>query len=105
MAVELGKHSEDTRLSLPFNISRKAAPYAEQELIAIAEGMKSLEARLLLVELKLELGKICRSQATYGSDHQKQRSRFLRHLSSRSHCPGRAKARRRAIILRGPHQT
>jgi len=59
MAVELGKHSEDTRLAIAVQHLTQGRPYrAEQELIAIAEGMQSREAHVLLAELKLELGKI-----------------------------------------------
>lgn len=58
-AAELGKNSEDTRLALAVqHVSQGRPQHAEQELAAIAESMKSRKARVLLAELKLELGKI-----------------------------------------------
>ncbi|MET0514189.1 MAG: tetratricopeptide repeat protein [Nitrospiraceae bacterium] len=56
-AVELSKDSEDSRLAIVVHHLTQGRPrYAEQELIAMADAMKSLKARMLLVELKLELG-------------------------------------------------
>jgi len=56
-AVELSNDSEDSRLAIVVHHLTQGRPhYAEQELIAIADATKSLKARMLLVELKLELG-------------------------------------------------
>jgi tetratricopeptide (TPR) repeat protein len=58
-AVTLSKGSEDRRLAIAVQHLTQGRPYrAERELIAISEEMKSRHARVLLTELKLELGKI-----------------------------------------------
>jgi tetratricopeptide (TPR) repeat protein len=58
-AVTLTKGSEDMRLAIAVQHLTQGRPYrAERELIAISEEMKSRHARVLLTELKLELGKI-----------------------------------------------
>lgn len=62
-AVELGKGSEEIRLAIAVQHVRQSRPYhAEQELIALAEGMNSRKAHVLLAELKLELGKIAEAK-------------------------------------------
>lgn len=58
-AVSLSQGSEDTRLAIAVQHLTQGRPYrAEQELLAIVEGMKSRKAHVLLAELQLELGKI-----------------------------------------------
>ena len=62
-AVTLSKGSEDRRLAIAVQHLTQGRPYrAERELIAVAEEAKSRKARVLLTELKLELGKIAEAK-------------------------------------------
>ena len=62
-AIVLSKGAEETRLAIAVHHLTQGRPYrAEQELTALAEDMKSRKARVLLAELKLELGKIAEAK-------------------------------------------
>lgn len=63
-ALDLGRDSEDMRLAIAVQHLMQGRPqHAEQELTAIAETMKSQKAGVLLIELKLELGKVAEAKA------------------------------------------
>jgi tetratricopeptide (TPR) repeat protein len=62
-AVSLSKGSEDARLAIGVQHLRQGRPFrAEQEFTAVAGETNSRKARLLLTELKLELGRVAEAK-------------------------------------------
>lgn len=101
-AIALSKGAEDTRLAIAIHHLTQGRPQrAEQELLVLVEETKSRKARVLLAELRLELGKIAEAKPLVeGVLQQEERDSAALYLEGRLALAEHKHAEARALFER-----